>query len=123
MKIYLAGGMKGTWQDRIREVLPNHTCYDPRDHNLSNPVDYTKWDLDHVKKADLIFAVFTKDNPSGFGMSLEIGYAHALGIPIVLVDEQGSKSWAMAREMSNCWFKDLAHGILEVKFMLEGSND
>lgn len=98
MKVYLAGGMKSDWQDRVMEACPEHTYFDPRTHGLSDPEEYTKWDLEHVEKSDLVFACFTKDNPSGFGMCIEIGYANALGIPVLLVDEQRLKSWAIVRQ-------------------------
>ena len=70
MKIYLAGGMKSDWQDIVINACPEHTYFDPRKHGLSNPVDYTKLDLDHIIEADIIFACFTNDNPSGFGMCI-----------------------------------------------------
>ena len=95
MKIYLAGGMKGDWQDKVIAANPQHEYFDPRTHGLESPKEYTRWDLEHVAMSDLVFACFTEDNPSGFGMCIEIGYAHALDIPIILVDEQQQRSWSM----------------------------
>lgn len=111
MKIYLAGGMKSDWQDKVMVACPNHTYFDPRTHGLENPADYTKWDLEHVAKSDLVFACFTLDNPSGFGMCIEIGYAHRADKQIILVDEQQLKSWGIVRQCCNYVFNDLHKGI------------
>lgn len=101
MNIYLAGGMKSEWQDEVMRLLPGNTFFDPRTHGFKKPTNYTIWDLFHIQEADLIFACFETTNPSGFGMTLEIGYAHAMKKPIVLVDEQWLRSWSMIHEVCN----------------------
>jgi nucleoside 2-deoxyribosyltransferase len=122
MKIYLAGGMKSDWQDKVKEAVPDNIFFDPREHGLDDPKEYTKWDLDHVSKSDVVFAVFTLDNPSGFGMCIEIGFAKGLGIPIILVDEKQLKSWAIVRETANITFYDLCEGISYLSIFIEGNN-
>lgn len=119
MKIYLAGGMKSDWQDKVMNACQQHTYFDPRTHGLENPADYTKWDLEHVAKSDLVFACFTTDNPSGFGMCIEIGFAHRAGKQIMLVDEQHLKSWAIVRQCCNYVFNDLNNGIDCLKTVFE----
>jgi len=118
MNIYLAGGMKGDWQDKVMEKLPEHIFFDPRSHGLTDPKEYTAWDLDHVYKSDLIFACFTADNPLGFGMVLEIGNAYAHGIPIILVDEKNLKSWDMVRECCAYITDNLDYGINYIKELI-----
>lgn len=86
-KIYLAGGMKSGWQDEVFEKAPEHwEIFDPRSHGLENPYNYTQWDLAKIKISNAVLAEMGSDNPSGFGMSLEVGYAHALDKPIVFLD-------------------------------------
>lgn len=110
MNIYLAGGMKGDWQDRVMELAPEHTYFDPRSHGFTTPDEYTKWDLDHVAKSHLVFGYFEKSNPSGFGMCVEIGAAYAWGIPVILVDEKQKPSWGMVHSCSYL-AADLLEGI------------
>lgn len=88
-KVYLAGGMKSGWQDTVIEKYGDKFIFfNPRDHKLNKPDQFSTWDLHHVKSADIIFAYFESDNPSGIGMTLEIGYARGLNKTIILVDEK-----------------------------------
>jgi len=93
MKIYLAGGMSSGWQDkvvkRVEEAVGDGvTFHDPRKHSRQYSLHtLTTDDYWGVGSSDLVFAYFEKDNPSGLGMCLELGYAHALQIPIIFVDE------------------------------------
>ena len=88
--------------------------FDPATHGLDNPEDYTKWDLDHVKKADIVLAYYSPDNPSGFGMCLEIGYAKAMNKKVLLIDEVGSNNWAIVRECCSISVRDINTGITEL---------
>ncbi len=89
--IYAAGDMKSGWQDDLRAALsPRFFIKDPRSHGLADPADYTKWDLDAIKDSVAIVAYMGPHNPSGFGLSLECGFAHALGRPIIFVDGLGT---------------------------------
>lgn len=87
--IYLAGGMRSDWQDRLIAKLPSGriTIYDPRSQTTTDPSEYTAWDLAHVVRADCIVSQMAPDNPSGFGLSVEVGYAYALGKPIIFIDQ------------------------------------
>jgi nucleoside 2-deoxyribosyltransferase len=84
MKIYLAGGMYSNWQDKVKIEANNHSYYDPRTHGLNNPIEFTKWDLDHVKKSDLVFAFFESTHRVFCGGTLELGYAKELNKKIIL---------------------------------------
>lgn len=101
--VYLAGGMKSNWQDQI--VLPDGVeVFDPRKSGLPDPADYTRWDLEHVARADFVIAQMAPDNPSGYGVSVEIGFAYALRKPIIFVDQIGpdwrSRYFDMHRQMA-----------------------
>ena len=111
-KVYLSGGMKSNWQDRVMQSCPEFVYFDPRGHGLVDPKEYTKWDLEHVDKADIVFAFMGIDNPSGFGMCLEIGYAHAKGIPIIFVDETNNKYFAIVKECCLINETELEGGIM-----------
>ncbi len=96
-RVYLAGGMRGAWQDQVKAACPGLVFSDPRAHGLAEPRDFTAWDLHHVRQSDAVFAYMSEDNPSGFGLALELGYAKALGKLTVLVDEKSPHDAAFAR--------------------------
>jgi len=89
-KVYLAGGIRSGWQDRVmREADAEY--YNPREKEITKTLtleEYGTWDLHHIKQCDLVFAYMEKDNPSGIGMSVEMGYAKGLGKTIILCLEQ-----------------------------------
>lgn len=117
LRIYLAGGMKSNWQDTVMNVCPMHEYIDPRTHGLTTEDEYTKWDLDGVRGSDLVFAYMDTANPSGFGMSLEVGFAKALGIPVWYVCEDASerqKYFGMVRACADRKFSCLAEAVAEL---------
>jgi nucleoside 2-deoxyribosyltransferase len=85
--VYLAGGMKDGWQDQFTPLVSGVEWIDPRKQPpTEDPAVYTKWDLDGVRRADAVVAYMSPSNPSGYGLALEIGFAHALGRPIIFID-------------------------------------
>jgi len=117
MRIYLSGGMRGDWQDRVMAACPGHDYLDPRSHKLTDPAAYTAWDLDAVRRSDLVFAYMAADNPSGYGLALEVGYAIGLGIPVLLVDEAKRPEMAIVREAATWLLPSLADGVAELRRM------
>ena len=93
MIIYTAGDMHSGWQDALVALLPaGTTVYDPRRSGLSDPAAYTRWDLEHVARADAVIAFMGPENRSGFGLCVEVGYARASGKRVVFVDQLG-RDW------------------------------
>lgn len=101
MKVYLAGGMQDGWQDRFSA---DFELLDPRSWQDPDPVVYTARDLAAIRDADAVLAYMDSANPSGYGLSLEVGFAHALGKPVVFVDVIGadwrSRYFGMVRSVS-----------------------
>lgn len=93
MKIYLSGGMRSGWQDRVKNALGSqHQYADPREKGETPEWtwrEYGAWDFMHIDQCDLMLAYMEKDNPSGYGLCAEVGYAAGKGIPVVLVVEPG----------------------------------
>ena len=90
MKIYLAGGTKTNWQGDVKKLVPNHTYLCPTELETPHQNASFKWtgvEYTMVKECDLVLAYFEKTNPSGIGMSIEIGWATAFGVPVILVDD------------------------------------
>lgn len=129
LSIYLAGGMSSNWQQKIiNKFQKEFIIYNPRDHELDNSLEYTEWDLFYVKNADILFAFMEKDNPSGFGLTLEVGYAKAMGKLIVLVDEKSSvdknfgEKFKIVRNSSSIVFENLDDGVKYLSSFLRVSN-
>lgn len=95
-KVYLAGGMRSGWQDTVKNSV-NLNFIDPRhkgnakDKTMSLS-EYGTWDLHHIKICDIVFAYMERDNPSGIGMAIEMGYAKGIGKTVVLCLEQDHKT-------------------------------
>jgi nucleoside 2-deoxyribosyltransferase len=118
LSIYLAGGMSSNWQQKIINKFKNDfIIFNPRDHELDNSIEYTEWDLFYVKNADILFAFMEKDNPSGFGLTVEVGYAKALGKLIILVDEKSfedknfGEKFRIVRNSSSIVFDNFDDGV------------
>lgn len=92
-KIYLAGGMKSGWQNKVKQNK-SFVFYDPAIDKNNDNMDvysYGAWDLFYVKKCDILFAYMERENPSGIGMAVEMGYAKAIGKTIILCLEKDNK--------------------------------
>ena len=126
MKVYLAGGMKGDWQDQLISILGKQVEFiDPRDHCLIAEEDYTDWDLKGVFECDVLFAYMEKSNPSGYGMMLEIGYAKALGKLIIFAhqgrDNDDRKGYfGMARVCADAQFTTFGHALSYLEGLVRG---
>lgn len=88
-KLYLSGGFTSNWQNEVITAL-GESCifFNPREHKLDSDKEYWVWDIHFVKECDIVFAYMEADNPSGFGLTFEIGLAYALNKTIILVDEK-----------------------------------
>ena len=125
LKVYLAGGMKSGWQDKVRrkiyaansEKFDRFEFFNPSTHGLTDSKEYTTWDLFHVQHCDIVFAYMEEANLSGYGLALEIGFAKALGKTIILVEEKSktdesfARKFAIVRESATVVFEELDKGI------------
>lgn len=110
MIIYLSGGMSSNWREIVMEST-NHIFLNPLDHKLQESSQYAIWDLLAIKQCDVLFAYMERNNPSGYGLSLETGYAKALGKTIILVDEKRDPKMAIVRCCADVLVSDLYDGI------------
>ena len=87
-KIYLAGGF-----GKFRDVIMNETDADwLNPENMTNEVNWFELETDAIRECDGIIAWFEKGNPSGFGMTFEMGMAFALNKPYLLILEEPNMS-------------------------------
>lgn len=126
IKVFLSGRLESDWQQVVISKVPNLEYFDPRKHQLNVPSQYAVWDLFHIAKADILFAYMEKDNPSGYGLAGEVGYAKGLGKRVILVDEkskadkQFEKYFAIIRAMADSSFESMDEGISFLqKFQLD----
>lgn len=109
--VYLAGGFKSQWQVIAHEVLTDFVLKDPSLHNIDDPVQYTQWDLNAIEHSDILLANMESSNPGGYALSLEVGYAKALGKQVILVDQIENniqkKYFEMVRQCSDRVFYNL----------------
>ncbi len=88
-KVFLSGGFKSNWQLKVMEELGDKFIFfNPREHGLEHSDFYTTWDIHFVKECDILFAYMESSNPSGYGLSFELGVAYALNKTIILIDEK-----------------------------------
>jgi nucleoside 2-deoxyribosyltransferase len=111
-KIYLAGGFRSHWQVLVAARLTNSfELLDPSAHNIQDPVEYTRWDLEAVRESDIVLANMEASNPGGYSLAVEVGFAKALGKRIFVVDQvedpSVSRYFEMVRQCSERVFPTL----------------
>lgn len=107
--IYLAGGMRSGWQDKVMAAVPKGQAIfiDPRTQAPgASELEYTRFDLTGVDLADIVFGYMEKSNPGGSGLALEFGFAsaHDNSKFLMLVEEDGypqQKYFGMVRSVSD----------------------
>ena len=82
-KIYLAGG----W-GKFRNIVMNDTNAEwLNPETMNNRENWFELEVGAIKDSDGVIAWFEKGNPSGFGMTYEMGAAYAWNIPYLLIVE------------------------------------
>jgi nucleoside 2-deoxyribosyltransferase len=115
MKVYLAGGMRMEWRQKVKDTcggLAYFQFLDPCEHGLKNADAYTLYDLLAIDKCDVLFGYMESGNPSGIGLAAEIGYAKAKGKIIILVDEKNDKYFDIVKECCNIVRSSFDEGII-----------
>jgi len=121
-KVFLSGGFKSDWQSQvINQLGDSFVFFNPREHNLDDPANYTTWDIHFVKDCDILFAHMESTNPSGYGLAFELGLAYALNKTIILVDERSnvdpvfSNYFKILHNAASSMFNNLDAGIAYLK--------
>ena len=83
-KVVYLGGCQGRWRDKVKEELPDVYCVDPfKDCNQTAIYTFVSKDLAAIEGSDACLFLINYEVYSG--ACVEIGYAAALGKPIILV--------------------------------------
>ena len=92
--------------------------FNPREHQLElDSTQYTAWDIFHIKQCEILFGYMESTNPSGLGLSLEVGYAKALNKTIILVNEKSKSNpeferhFKIVENLADAVFDDLQKAI------------
>jgi hypothetical protein len=107
----------------LRECLSDVDIFDPRRHGQEDEDRYTFWDLEAIRRSDWVFAFLERDNPGGFSLALEVGFAKALDKKIILVDEKSSacqqdkRYLGMLRSSADLLFEDFGQATEFLKSM------
>lgn len=122
--VYLAGGMKSNWQDKVIEACQHKRIQflDPRSHGLTDEREYTAWDLWAVRQADYVFGYLEKDNPGGHGLMVEFGYGVDAMHELIFVEDEGderTRFYGMVRSISGESFVGFDRGLAYLKAELE----
>jgi nucleoside 2-deoxyribosyltransferase len=102
-KVYLAGGMHSDWRDDLKSSV-NIDFIDPSKKESGNKLsvkEYGVWDLHHIDQCDIVFVYIEKTNPSGYGLSVEAGYAKGKGKTVILCMEPGHDKHSYLRFIEN----------------------
>jgi hypothetical protein len=98
LRTYLAGGLRGGWQDAWILAHPGEDYFDPRTIQHLSMSEITTVEKRELRHCDEVYAYLEADNPSGIGLAFECGYAVALGKPVTLLDEKNI-DWLRAAVM------------------------
>lgn len=110
----------------IAELEGQFIFYNPGAHEINEGEEYTAWDLHYVRRCDIMFGYMEATNPSGIGLSLEVGYARALGKTVILVDERSAGDRAFAhrfhivRETASITLNSLSDGMRVLQSFIRG---
>ena len=116
-KVYLAGGMRSGWADKVKQ-LTNVEFYDHKLKPDNHWSEYGTWDTHHIKQCDIVFAYMEKSNPSGYGMAAELGYAKALNKTVIFVLEPGHEKeryFQFLKQFADVVYDDLETAITFLK--------
>jgi nucleoside 2-deoxyribosyltransferase len=117
LAVYLAGGHRSDWRERVMSVAADYVYRNPAEHKIDDARAYTAWDLEAIRRSDVVFGYLEQTNPSGYGLALEVGYAKGIGRHVILVDERSktdekiARYYGIVRETADAVFDSLDEGI------------
>ena len=126
-KVYLAGGFKSDWANKIRKCSDKIHFINPKDKEFENGErivmnvnEYGKWDLHYIRKSDILFVYVERTNTSCIGLCCEAGYAKGLGKTVITVLEPNHETikdnyLSFITQVSDIVFENLEDGVEYLK--------
>lgn len=105
-QVYLGGGRSEEWRREFEKRFEKHlTAFDPfRDSRQGAAYEFTNDDLKAVSESEFIIA--SVDYHRYTGLAIEVGYARALEIPVMLIWTIGGRVDTMMAACSSWTFID-----------------
>lgn len=133
MRVYLAGNLHTNWRTEIVEACPDIEFLQPYKDNrkqffrteegtASLPIDwYVTRDLLFVSQSDMLLGYIMEyaKHSRHHGLMIEMGFARALDIPIVLVSEM--PIFDMAEGIASVIFGTLSEAAYYMNFLVRGN--
>lgn len=99
----------------VENALSNHIIFSPRQHQLEQHefgsrawrTDVYRNDVNHIKWCDVVVAILTQGNYDDVGTAMEVGYATALGKPVVVYNPSGKIQNLMVSDSLHAYIEDL----------------
>lgn len=112
--VYLCGGMRGGWQDKVKEACKGRPLFflDPRDNDCKHLKECGPIDLHKIRRSDIIFAYLEATNPGGAALFGECGYGKGLGRTVIVINEKKNQPyWDFVSVFADVEFDDLEQAI------------
>ena len=109
--VYLAGGFKSGWQNSVISMHELINPFEKEKNGVWNIEKICTWDKYAIQKSDIVFAYLEKDNPSGIGLSCEVGYARALNKIVILVNEKQEDKFSFLCGFADIVFSNYEEGL------------
>jgi nucleoside 2-deoxyribosyltransferase len=125
--VYLAGGFKSNWANKVKESSKIFKWINPKDKEYKNGErivmdvnEYGKWDLHFIKQSDIVFVYVEKSNTSCIGLCCEAGFAKGLGKTVIVVLEPNHETikdsyLSFITQVADIVFQDLESGVNYLK--------
>ena len=117
MRVYLAGRVDSDWRDWLH-LSKAITVLRPLPV-LVDADQYTAADLYLIRSSAVVLAYMAEDNPSGIGLALEVGYAHALGKLVLFVDGTDDKRFGIVCSVADVVFDSLDEAVEYLEWLAE----
>ena len=118
VRVYLCGGFHSNWHEQVERgvsaVKYLFRFYNPKDKEMVRPEEYWPWDLQAIRKSDIVFAYFEKwcKEKCGAGAISEFGYAVGQNKLVILVNEVDHRYFTQLKYWPNVvYFEKLEDGI------------
>jgi nucleoside 2-deoxyribosyltransferase len=97
--IYLAGSWV-EWRSMVMSRIKGCNWFDPNiAHDKTLGIDLSNWfeiETEMLKSSDALICYISKDDPSGYGSTFEMGMMYAQDKPYILIIEKENKyQWGM----------------------------
>lgn len=124
VRVYLCGGFHSDWHEKVIDGIQEDgfdtffRFYNPKNKALVRPQEYWPWDLQAIRKSDIVFTCFEKwmEKRHGAGAIAEFGYGVGQGKLVILVNEIEHRYFTQLQYWPGIvYFNKLEEGITYLK--------